>query len=43
MGIFEPKKSPVQKMKFYGESCDVIDIISKTFVREIIGYWMRYL
>ena len=40
-GIFKSHKNSVQKRKFYGESCDVIDPILKSFVEEVMGYLME--
>ena len=37
-GVFEKYKSQVQEREFYGELFDVIDLIPKTFVGEIISY-----
>ena len=41
-GIFETHKSRVQEREFYGVFFNIIDLIPKTYVGEVIGYWMKY-
>ena len=38
MGIFETHKNWVQEREFYGVFFNIIDLIAKTFVGEVIGY-----